>query len=115
MLSNYQKILETNSLSSTEKKTAQEEIKRINSEKNAIMIIENLVKTKGFSDIIIFVNNGNVTGIVKTEKLDESQIAQIQNIITRELDVSANKINISCKNEKRNKELHNNMVRQRIT
>ena len=61
MLDNYQKILETNNLSSEEKKTAQEEIKRINNEKNAIMIAENLIKTKGFQDIVIFVNNGNVT------------------------------------------------------
>lgn len=98
MLDNYQKILETNNLSSEEKKTAQEEIKRINNEKNAIMIAENLIKTKGFQDIIIFVNNGNVTGVVKKDKLDEKDIAQIQNIITRELNVKTNKINISGKN-----------------
>lgn len=98
MLDNYQKILETNNLSSEEKKTAQEEIKRINNEKNAIMIAENLIKTKGFQDIVIFVNNGNVTGVVQKDKLDEKDIAQIQNIITRELNVKTNKINISGKN-----------------
>ena len=98
MLDNYQKILETNNLSSEEKKTAQEEIKIINNEKNAIMIAENLIKTKGFQDIVIFVNNGNVTGVVKKDKLDEKDIAQIQNIITRELNVKTNKINISSKN-----------------
>lgn len=52
-------------MSSDEKKNAQEEIKEINNEKNAIMIAENLVKTKGFKDIIIFKNNGNVTAIIK--------------------------------------------------
>lgn len=98
MLDNYQKILETNNLSTEEKKTAQEEIKRINNEKNAIMIAENLIKTKGFQDIVIFVNNGNVTGVVQKDKLDEKDIAQIQNIITRELNVKTNKINISGKN-----------------
>ncbi len=98
MLDNYQKILETNNLSSEEKKTAQEEIKRINNEKNAIMIAENLIKTKGFQDIVIFVNNGNVTGVVQKDKLDEKDIAQIQNIITREKNVKTNKINISGKN-----------------
>lgn len=98
MLDNYQKILETNNLSSEEKKTAQEEIKRINNEKNAIMIAENLIKTKGFQDIVIFVNNGNVTGVVQKDKLDEKDIAQIQNIITRELKAKTNKINISGKN-----------------
>ena len=97
MLENYQKILETNNLSSNEKKNAQEEIKEINNEKNAIMIAENLVKTKGFKDIIIFKNNGNVTAIIKADKLEEKEISQIQNIITRELNVSINKINISKK------------------
>ena len=97
MLENYQKILETNNLSSDEKKNAQEEIKEINNEKNAIMIAENLIKTKGFKDIIIFKNNGNVTAIIKADKLEEKEISQIQNIITRELNVSINKINISKK------------------
>ena len=97
MLENYQKILETNNLSSDEKKNAQEEIKEINNEKNAIMIAENLVKTKGYKDIIIFKNNGNVTAIIKADKLEEKEISQLQNIITRELNVSINKINISKK------------------
>ena len=97
MLENYQKILETNNLSSDEKKNAQEEIKEINNEKNAIMIAENLVKTKGFKDIIIFKNNGNVTAIIKADKLEEKEISQLQNIITRELNVSINKINLSKK------------------
>lgn len=95
MLENYQKILETDSLEAEEKTNAQEEIKRINNEKNAIMIAENLIKTKGFEDVILFINNGNVSVIVKANKLEENNIAQIQNIITRELNVKVNKINVS--------------------
>lgn len=95
LLENYQKILETDKLEAEEKSNAQKEIKRINDEKNAIMISENLIKTKGFKDIIIFVNNGNVSVIVAAEKLEENQISQIQNIITRELNVKVNKINVS--------------------
>lgn len=97
MLENYQKILEADNLSTEEKKAAQEEIKRINNEKNAIMIAENLIKTKGFEEVLLFVNNGNVSVVVRTEKLDESQIAQIQNIVTRELNVKVAKINVSVK------------------
>lgn len=98
MLTNYQKILETNNIEAEEKTKAQNEIKKINNEKNAIMIAENLIKTKGFEDVVLFVNNGNVSAIIKTEKLDENQIAQIQNIITRELNVKVTKINVSSKN-----------------
>lgn len=97
MLENYQKMLETSNLSSEEKANAQNEIKRINNEKNAIMIAENLIKTKGFSNVVIFVNNGNVTVVVEAESLNEQSTAQIQNIITRELNVKANKINVSNK------------------
>ncbi|MCI9039148.1 MAG: SpoIIIAH-like family protein [Clostridia bacterium] len=97
MLENYQKILEADNLSAEEKTTAQEEIKKINNEKNAIMIAENLIKTKGFEEVLLFVNNGNVSVVVRAEKLDESQIAQIQNIVTRELNVKVTKINVSVK------------------
>lgn len=97
MLENYQKILEADNLSTEEKTTAQEEIKKINNEKNAIMIAENLIKTKGLEEVLLFVNNGNVSVVVRAEKLDESQIAQIQNIVTRELNVKVTKINVSVK------------------
>ena len=97
MLDNYQKILENEGLNSDEKSKAQTEIKRISEEKNAIMIAENLIKTKGFEDIVLFVNNGNVSAVVKEEQLDENKIAQIQNIITRELNVEVKKINVSNK------------------
>ncbi|MBR1802593.1 MAG: SpoIIIAH-like family protein [Clostridia bacterium] len=97
MLANYQTILESSNVAADEKKTAQAEIKRINSEKNAIMIAENLIKTKGFADVILFVNNGNVSAVVKAEKLETEQVAQLQNIITRELSVQPNKINVSSK------------------
>lgn len=97
MLENYQKILEADNLSAEEKTNAQEEIKKINNEKNAIMIAENLIKTKGFEEVLLFVNNGNVSVVVRAEKLDENQIAQIQNIVTRELNVKVTKINVSMK------------------
>ena len=97
MITNYTKIIETTGVSEDERINAQNEIKKINNQKNAIMISENLIKTKGFEDVVIFLNNGNITVVIKGEKLEESQIAQIQNILTREFEVKVNKINISCK------------------
>ena len=94
MIENYQKILSADNVSQKEQETAQNEIKRINNEKNAIMIAENLIKTKEFNDVVIFVNNGNVSVVVGTDSLNENQIAQIQNIVTRELNVAVNKINV---------------------
>lgn len=95
MLETYQKMLSNDNISQEQKNIAQNEITKINEQKNAIMIAENLLKTKGFEDLIIFMNGKNVNIIVKAEKLEKEQIAQIQNIITRELNVNIEDIHIT--------------------
>lgn len=96
-LDTYQKIIENESISADQKAIAQKEISKINEQKNSIMIAENLIKVKGFEDLIIFINGENVSVIVKSDKLEEKEIAQIQNIVTRELGVKIENINISNK------------------
>ena len=96
-LDTYQKIIEKESISADQKAIAQKEISKINEQKNSIMIAENLIKVKGFEDLIIFINGENVSVIVKSDKLEEKEIAQIQNIVTRELGVKIENINISNK------------------
>ena len=96
-LDTYQKIIENESISVDQKAIAQKEISKINEQKNSIMIAENLIKVKGFEDLIIFINGENVSVIVKSDKLEEKEIAQIQNIVTRELGVKIENINISNK------------------
>lgn len=96
-LDTYQKIIENESISADQKAIAQKEISKINEQKNSIMIAENLIKVKGFEDLIIFINGENVSVIVKSNKLEEKEIAQIQNIVTRELGVKIENINISNK------------------
>ena len=61
------------------------------------MIAENLIVAKGFEDVVIFVNEESVSVVIKSEELKEEQVAQIQNIVSRELNVSAEKIHISNK------------------
>lgn len=97
MIESYQKILDKTTISEKQRTTAQNEITKINEEKNAIMIVENLIKTKGFEDLIIFVNQKSINVIVKAKKLEAEQIAQIQNIITRELKAEISNIHISNK------------------
>lgn len=97
MLESYQKILENESIASDQKAIAQTEIKSINDTKNKIMICENLIKTKGIDDVIIFVNDKSISVVVKAENLEEDKIAQIQNIIAREMNTQINDIHISNK------------------
>ena len=61
------------------------------------MIAENLIKTKGIEDLIIFVNGESINIIVKGEKLEKEEIAQIQNIVTRELEADIGNIHIMTK------------------
>ena len=97
MLESYQKILNNSQISETQKEISENEIKKINDTRNAIMIAENLIKNKGFQDLIIFINGDSISIIVKAKELKEEQIAQIQNIISRELKGEIENIHISNK------------------
>lgn len=97
MIESYQKILESSSISNEQKAISQQEIDNINKTKNAIMISENLIKTKGFEECIIFVNDKSINVIVKDTELAPEKIAQIQNIIARELGAEIENIHITNK------------------
>ena len=97
ILETYEKILNSSNSLETQKQSATEEIKRINDIKNSIMICENLIKTKGFENVVIFVNGDSVSIIVKDDQLNTEKVAQIQNIISREMNTKVENIHISNK------------------
>lgn len=98
MLESYQKILGDDKIPSDQKSIATNEIKNINNKQNAISIIENLSKTKGFEDMVILINDNNIDVVVKKkEKLKDEQVAQITNIVSRELNANIEDIHISIK------------------
>lgn len=97
MIESYQKILESETIGETQKSIAQTEIQNINNTKNKIMICENLIKTKGIEDLVIFVNDKSISVVIRSNKLEQEQVAQIQNIIAREMQVEVNNIHISNK------------------
>lgn len=97
MLETYEKVLNSNNSLETQKQSATEEIKKINNLKNSIMICENLIQTKGFNDVVVFVNDDSVSVVVATTELTKENVAQIQNIIARELKVKVDNIHISNK------------------
>jgi len=97
ILETYQEIYNNTETSSNQKTSALNEIAKINKTKNAIMIAENLISAKGFKNVVIFVNDNSVSVIVGEQELQTEQIAQIQNIVSRELSVDAGVIHISTK------------------
>ena len=97
MLESYQKILDSTTTSENQKSAAQTEIDKINKTKNAIMISENLIKTKGFKDGLIFSNDDSISVVINKEDLEKEDIAQIQSIIAREMGAKIEDIHIMNK------------------
>ena len=97
MVETYENILNSTNASETQKQSATEEITKINNTKNSIMICENLLKTKGFENAVIFVNDESISVIIGAKELQQDQIAQIQNIISREMKADIENIHISTK------------------
>lgn len=97
MLESYENILNSTNSLETQKQSATDEIKKINDTKNSIMICENLIQTKGFENSIIFVNGDSISVIIKSDELTQEEVAQIQNIISREMNAEIENIHISTK------------------
>lgn len=93
----YQDILSNTNCSVEQRNEASEKINKINETKNSIMISENLIKTKGFEDCVIFVNSDSISIVVKKQELSQEDIAKIQNIAERELSEDLENIHISNK------------------
>jgi len=97
IIETYEKILNSSNSTETQKQSATEEIQKINNTKNSIMICENLIETKGFENSVIFVNDKNIDVIVKDKELTAQKVAQIQNILSREMKAKVENIHISSK------------------
>ena len=98
MITNYESILNNTNASEAQKSIATQEITKINNTKNAIMICENLILTKGFENCIILVNEDSVNVIVSiTGGLTTEGVAKIQNIISREIGTEIENIHITEK------------------
>lgn len=100
MLETYEKVLDSSNALETQKQSATQEITKINETKNKIMICENLIRTKGFENNVIFVNGDSVSIIIGKnggEELKTEEVAQIQNIVAREMNTKIENIHIASK------------------
>lgn len=97
MLETYEKILNSTNSLETQKQSATQEIQKINETKNSIMICENLIRTKGFENSIVFVNGESISVIIGATEIKQEEVAQIQNIISREMNAKIENIHIATK------------------
>ena len=59
------------------------------------LTVENLIRAKGFPDVIVSIHKGNISVVVGTEALNDEQVAQILDIVLRETGKSAENVKIS--------------------
>lgn len=97
MIETYEKVLNSSNSLETQKQVATQEIQKINDTKNSIMICENLIRTKGFENNVIFVNGDSISIIIGTAEMKQEEVAQIQNIISREMKAEIQNIHIATK------------------
>lgn len=96
-LETYQEMYNNANATAEQKQEALKKINSINNTKNAIMIAENLIIAKGFKNVVIFANEGSISVVIQADELKPEEVAQIQNIVSRELNVGAEIIHISNK------------------
>lgn len=61
---------------------------------NKEKIIESLIKAKGFEDALVFITDYSVNVIIETEKLTDSDVAKVLDIVTRETEFVTDNIKI---------------------
>ena len=93
----YEKMISSTEISSEQKSIAINEIKNIKEIQNKIMICENLILNKGFENVLILVNGENINVVIRKAVLSKEEVAQIQNIVLREMNSKIDKISITTK------------------
>ena len=88
-------IIANKDLSSEEKKAAVEKVAEIADISEKEIAAENLIMAKGYKDVVVTYTDGYVDVIVVAEEMDDSTRAQIEDIVKRKMEVSADKITIN--------------------
>ena len=76
------------------KQAAMENLMDMTNRSEMEVAVENLLTAKGFENCVIFINVDSISVILKADELKTDEIAQIQNIISREIGASVENIHI---------------------
>ena len=60
-------------------------------------VIENLIKAKGFEEALVFITDNSVNVIIEAEKLADSDVAKILDIVITETKVDIKNVKIQNK------------------
>lgn len=93
-----QNIAKDSSVSDDVVKKAVDEAVELSKLSEKELIVENLIKSKGYNDAIVLIHEGYANVIVDSDKLDEKDAVKIQDIVSKECDIEINKITIASGN-----------------
>lgn len=88
-------LVNSKSVSDAQKEKAMNEIVSMTAVSEKETATENLLAAKGFEDVVVTIVEDGVDVIVNAEKLNEQQIAQIEDVVKRKTECISDKIVIS--------------------
>ena len=88
-------IIDSDSSSATAKSNAEAMLLEICSNMESELILESLIKSKGFGEVAVAIGTTNVNVMVEAEELSSEQVAQIVSIVMDETGESASNIKIT--------------------
>lgn len=91
------KIIEDENTKDDVRSNAQTELIELGETSELELLLEGLVKGKGFKDVVVFSTNENTSIVVDQEKLSEQDVMKILEIVTSETELQAQDIKIMNK------------------
>ena len=90
----YDAIISSETSSENAVKNAEEAKLSLISQMEKELVVEGLIKAKGFEDCVVTLTNSNVNAVIKTKELNSSEVAQIVSVIQSQLSVGIENIKI---------------------
>ena len=88
-------LVNNKNVTDTQKEKAMDEIMKMTTISEKETAAENLLAAKGFDEAVVTILEDSVDVVVNAEELTEQQIAQIEDVVKRKTECSADKIVIS--------------------
>lgn len=89
-----QEIVNNKNTSQTTRDEAQKQIIKLTETNQKELILENLIKAKGFQDAVVLIDNNTANVIVQADKLSEQEVAKIQDVVLQQTGFSLDNIKI---------------------
>ncbi len=92
-------IINNKNASEESKQKGEEKILAINDLTEHEMVLENLIKTKGFEDALVFFHEEGVNVVIKAKELKEEDVAKVADVVSRGSNIAVDDIVVSVNSD----------------